>query len=208
MFVGLEAREVNLEDELTVLIDTKKYLEIFQRSSEASNCAENEVYQECGSKCVLGCRNASSSVGITLSSDECEKTECVKGCFCKDGLVRHRDKCIPIAECSERNGKAVGIESVVVFDAAPMKIFGFLRPQQCGAGGCSSGSSGVGGCGPGGCSVAASPQNCGPKGCGIYIYNHNEAINEGTENNFLKKIHWTLTFRSCNFSLSHMYMKL
>lgn len=180
VFLGLEAREVNLEDELTVLIDTKKYLEIFQRSSEASNCAENEVYQECGSACVLGCRNASLAVGITLSSDECEETECVKGCFCKEGLVRHRDKCIPIAECSERNGKAVDLEPVVVFDAAPMKIFGFLRPQQCGPSGCNAGSS-----------AAAIPQNCGPKGCGIHIYNHNEAINDGTEKNFRK--HFILT---------------
>lgn len=184
MFVGFEAREVNLDDELTVLIDTKKYLELFQRPSEASNCAENEVYQECSSKCVLGCRNASSSVGITLSSDECDKTECVKGCFCKDGLVRHRDKCIPIAECSDRNGKAIETEPVVVFDAAPMKIFGFLRPQQCGPAGCAAGNSG---CGPAGCGAIAVPQSCGPKGCGIHIYNHNEAINEGIENQFKKK---------------------
>lgn len=66
----------------------------------------NEVYQKCGSKCVLGCRYATSSVGITISKNDCDKNDCVEGCFCKTGLVRHQDKCIlpqecPIRKCSK-----------------------------------------------------------------------------------------------------------
>lgn len=150
MLAGFQAEEVNVKDDLTVLIDTKKYLELFKRSNEA-NCTENEVYQECGAICVLGCRNASSSIGITQSADECKEIECVKGCFCKEGLVRHRDKCILATEClDQRSGRAYRIPADVV---GSMKTFGLLkpRPQQCGPHGCSGGG--------------------GP----IHIHNHNEA---------------------------------
>lgn len=63
---------------------------------------EREVYQKCGSKCVLGCRYASTSSGITISKHDCEKNDCVEGCFCKTGLVRHQSKCIPALECPIR----------------------------------------------------------------------------------------------------------
>lgn len=63
---------------------------------------ENEVYQKCGNKCVLGCRYATSSSGITISKHDCEKNDCVEGCFCKTGLVRHQTKCIPASECPIR----------------------------------------------------------------------------------------------------------
>lgn len=68
------------------------------------SCAdpENEVYQKCGNKCVLGCRYATSSTGITLAKHDCEKNDCVEGCFCKTGLVRHQNKCIPASECPIR----------------------------------------------------------------------------------------------------------
>lgn len=67
-------------------------------------CADpvNEVYQQCGNKCVLGCRYASLTSGITLAKHDCEKNDCVEGCFCKTGLVRHQAKCIPAAECPIR----------------------------------------------------------------------------------------------------------
>lgn len=67
-------------------------------------CADpvNEVYQECGSKCVLGCRYTTLSAGITISKHDCEKNDCVEGCFCKTGLVRHQTKCIPASECPIR----------------------------------------------------------------------------------------------------------
>lgn len=63
---------------------------------------ENEVYQSCGNKCVLGCRYASTSSGITISKHDCEKNDCVEGCFCKTGLVRHQSKCIQPDECPVR----------------------------------------------------------------------------------------------------------
>lgn len=63
----------------------------------------NEVFQQCGSKCVLGCRfAAASSAGVTVSKNECSKNDCVEGCFCKTGLVRHQTKCIPALECPIR----------------------------------------------------------------------------------------------------------
>lgn len=67
-------------------------------------CADpvSEVYQKCGNKCVLGCRYASLTSGITLSKHDCEKNDCVEGCFCKTGLVRHQSKCIPASECPIR----------------------------------------------------------------------------------------------------------
>lgn len=105
---GFKAQNANGEDESTVLIDTRKFLKIFKNSSETSDCSANEVYQECGSKCVLSCRFVSSALGITRSKEECEQNECVKGCFCKDRFARHGEKCIAIAECSaqkERNNK-------------------------------------------------------------------------------------------------------
>lgn len=65
--------------------------------------SKNEVYQQCGSKCVPGCRYAvASSSGITISKNECNKNDCVEGCFCKTGLVRHQTKCIPAIECPIR----------------------------------------------------------------------------------------------------------
>lgn len=71
-------------------------------TNEVCADAENEVYQMCGSKCVLGCRYATTSSGITLSKNDCEKNDCVEGCFCKTGLVRHQTKCIPASECPIR----------------------------------------------------------------------------------------------------------
>lgn len=97
---------MNFEDQLTVLIDAKKFLRMFKDSDKTDNCSENEVYQKCGTKCVLSCRFASSAFGIILSKEECnEESECVQGCFCEDGLVRHGEKCIRAAECSARKGR-------------------------------------------------------------------------------------------------------
>ncbi|XP_031618162.1 cell wall protein DAN4-like [Contarinia nasturtii] len=82
----------------TVLIDAKKLLKFSQKANK-SDCGENEEYQECGKKCVLSCRYLRSTHEITLSKDDCETSECVKGCFCKKELVRSGDKCVSIAEC-------------------------------------------------------------------------------------------------------------
>ncbi|XP_038049180.1 BMP-binding endothelial regulator protein-like isoform X2 [Patiria miniata] len=54
-------------------------------------CPEGAVFAECGTPCPRTCAN----------KDEpfiCERP-CVAGCQCPDGLVMHRDRCIPTAEC-------------------------------------------------------------------------------------------------------------
>lgn len=64
---------------------------------------ENEVYQKCGGKCVMGCRYATTSPGsISISKHDCDKNDCVEGCFCKTGLVRHQTRCIQPTECPIR----------------------------------------------------------------------------------------------------------
>lgn len=177
MFLGLQARNVNLEDESTLLIDTEKYFKIFNKLSKTNECSENEVYQDCGKKCILSCRFASSALGISLSTDECEQTACVKGCFCKEGLVRHGDKCVAIAECStrtDRSNKVVETQPeqqfIIPFNQAfgqqfeqqqqqflpfqPFGIFKHIFRPGCGIGGC----------------APQTPAN-------IHIHNHNEAVN-------------------------------
>lgn len=62
-------------------------------------CQVNEVYQACGSKCILGCRYANTTAAITISRKECDKSYCLAGCFCETGLVRHQSKCIAASEC-------------------------------------------------------------------------------------------------------------
>lgn len=76
----------------------------------AKVCLDNihEVYQDCGRKCVLGCKYAFASTTISIpftgGKHECDKldTNCVEGCFCKTGLIRHQGKCIPARECPIR----------------------------------------------------------------------------------------------------------
>lgn len=136
VLLGFQAQNADLEDESTVLIDAEKFLQIFKDSNDRNECSENEVFQECGGKCVLSCRFASSALGITLSKEECEKTECVKGCFCKDGLVRHGEKCIPATECSAQKGRTDKMlesrEDQASFGPFA-RIFGMFR---CGSDGC------------------------------------------------------------------------
>lgn len=59
-------------------------------------CADpdREVYQECGNKCVLACRytsSSSSSPSISFGKHECEKNDCVEGCFCKTGAIKYEN---------------------------------------------------------------------------------------------------------------------
>lgn len=86
-------------------------------------CADpvNEVYQSCGNKCVLGCRYSSTSsviAGITLPKFDCDKNDCVEGCFCKHGLVRHQNKCIPASECPIRkcNRYEIYVSYIILFN--------------------------------------------------------------------------------------------
>ncbi|XP_031623709.1 uncharacterized protein LOC116341019 isoform X3 [Contarinia nasturtii] len=172
---GFQAKEVHLETESTILIDAKKFLEIFKKSNETNVCGENEEYLECGKKCMLSCRYSASSFGIALSEDECEKNECVKGCFCKDGLVRQRDKCVPVAECSSRQSKAFDIEMDTSYNSEPPRRFQGIKPS-CGPHGCSSSSVS---CGAGGCGSTCGPKGCTTHGNGLSIHNYNQAVASG-----------------------------
>lgn len=162
LFSGIQSRNVNLEEDLTVLIDYAKYQQFasthrhprdgnkVNTTNSTEKCADlgTEDYQKCGSKCILSCRYASLPSELTVSKDACDKNECIEGCFCKQGLVRHQDKCIPLNECPVRTNKAI---EVTFNDPIPFwKHFGlFNRPMN----------------------------GCGPKGCTqpIHIHNHNTA---------------------------------
>lgn len=116
MFLGLRSENVNGLKDFTVLIDFEKYQPFYNDLdfNEAGVCAnpETEEYRKCGNRCVLGCRHASSSSKVALSEAECDDeiaTKCVEGCFCKDGLVRHQNKCIPAKLCPTRRNKAIEI---------------------------------------------------------------------------------------------------
>lgn len=188
---------MHFEDDLTVLIDFKEYFELInahhkQNVSKVCSETENEVYEKCGKKCIAACRFASSTLKLTATKDECKKTDCIEGCFCKDGFVRYGNKCIPAAKCpvssrAIRSDKAIDVVST----ESPQSLFRhfglFMRPNGCGPSGCGGswggcGSNGCGGppmgCGPSGCG-GSPPVSCGPNGCGINIHNHNhnEALN-------------------------------
>ncbi|XP_077284921.1 zonadhesin-like [Arctopsyche grandis] len=60
----------------------------------SSNCPPrcndvNEVFNTCGSNCPPTCENRNPT---------CTE-QCVRGCFCKEGYVRHLGKCIPVRKC-------------------------------------------------------------------------------------------------------------
>lgn len=92
----------------SVLVDSKEYLGTYQGNETVSNeCAENESYDECGKNCLLTCRFVAMPLKIVVTEEDCSKSECVKGCFCKDGFVRLLNKCVPVEECPTRKGKAL-----------------------------------------------------------------------------------------------------
>lgn len=151
----MQSKHVNIEEDLTLLIDFEKYQQAVnarrhprnakhRNQTQLSICADlgREEYQKCGNKCVLGCRYDSLvSENITIT-DNCNATDCIGGCFCKDGFVRYHKKCVPAAECPTRKSKTVGMlyENPIY----PSKIFGiFQRP-----------------CGPFGCKPVIKPQAC------------------------------------------------
>lgn len=112
MLLGLQSVSVNIEDGLTVLIDSEQYkqLAINSNKQNAELCAtESEEYRRCGNKCVLACRYDLSVSGITIAKNDCDETRCVEGCFCKDGLVRYQNRCIPAKECPIRRNRAMDI---------------------------------------------------------------------------------------------------
>lgn len=177
MILGFQAEEINVENESTVFIDTEKFFKIFKNLSQTNDCSENEVFQGCGDKCILSCRFASSALRITLSKEECNKTECIKGCFCRDDFVRHGDKCIAATECSarkQRSDKMLSSQPTMYKEPLflpfqpfnqqqfqpfqPFQPFGLIKQ------------------------IFQKPPGCGLSGCppvppNIHIHNHNEAVN-------------------------------
>lgn len=118
---ALRIEPVSFEDDLTVLIDFERYQQLSFNPSNATDpnktnvevCAdlETEEYRKCGKKCISACRHAPFSSGLIVSKVDCDETKCVKGCFCKDGFVRHQNKCIMAKECPVREHKAMRMMS-------------------------------------------------------------------------------------------------
>lgn len=132
--IGLETEteNVNPNDSLTAFIDFKKYQELSNATiSKMCADAETEEYKSCGDKCVLSCQSSASQLGIIVLEKDCGNSTCVEGCFCKDGLVRHQNKCIAAKECPLRSYRA--IEFVTDGQVSFPKIFSILSRQgNCG----------------------------------------------------------------------------
>lgn len=127
----------------TVLIDFEKYQQFHQPNVVSSNktnaevCSdkENKEYRKCGNKCVLSCQYTLYSSKFPISNDNCNKSTCIEGCFCKEGYVRHYDKCILAKECPIRNARA--------HEPTSVQSGAFFRHLNigCGLRGCSTASS-------------------------------------------------------------------
>lgn len=176
---GLQSKHVTTQDDLIVLIDFNKYqllrhdkLVISSNKTSAGLCAETEQYRKCGNKCVLSCRYASSPSEIATSKKDCDKTECIEGCFCKEGFVRYQEKCIPAKDCPIRSNKAIEDETELEDSNSLEKRV--IKPG-CSGSDCS--------CSGNGCTSSSKPtkpsSSCKPPGCNtgsISIVNHNQAI--------------------------------
>ena len=57
----------------------------------SGDCPAGMVYQGCGSACATSCDNLGMSIVCAAV--------CVEGCFCPDGLVEYRDRCVDPLEC-------------------------------------------------------------------------------------------------------------
>lgn len=180
--LGLQFEHSNAQDDQTILIDFEKYQQLLRshrhpRNANALNktdsniCSDlqTEEYKKCGNHCILGCSHDRLTSGLIVSKDDCNATKCVEGCFCKDGLVRHQNKCIPAKECPGRRSKAV---EFIADNFSPFfKHLGiFSKPMQ-------SSSSGSTQCGLFLCNP---PQT-------IEIHNHNEATTGKFPHECLKK---------------------
>ncbi|KAL6422861.1 hypothetical protein ACFW04_010413 [Cataglyphis niger] len=68
----------------------KKYKPLPAPLPLPQKCQKNEVYKICGSACQPTCKNPNPIC----------KQVCVKGCFCKDGLLRNKvGKCVKSCDC-------------------------------------------------------------------------------------------------------------
>ncbi|XP_035220585.1 zonadhesin-like isoform X2 [Stegodyphus dumicola] len=71
-----------------------------EQCPKEEKCGKDEVFSECGSACPPSCANKDKQTPCTL--------QCVKGCFCKRGLVRNENgQCVRPEECpkQEKCGK-------------------------------------------------------------------------------------------------------
>lgn len=111
----MQCRHVNVEEDVTILIEFNKYQQIHPANATISSnntkpeeCIglENALYQKCGTMCISACRFIPES-DLAATLEECDTNECIDGCFCKDGFVRYQDKCILPNECPVRNNKSI-----------------------------------------------------------------------------------------------------
>lgn len=69
---------------------------------DASECGQNEVYEECGTACPVHCPSYNERGIIETGSFACVR-KCVPGCFCAAGFVRdlkRSNACVQIETCS------------------------------------------------------------------------------------------------------------
>lgn len=111
---GVQGQNAKVDEDITILIDFKKYQQLHQvkvansSKSEVCTALENGIYQKCASKCVSSCRFQIPSISdIAMTSIDCAKSECIEGCFCKIGFVRYQDKCILSKNCPTRANKSM-----------------------------------------------------------------------------------------------------
>lgn len=57
----------------------------------ASRCPAGKQYKECGTACPTTCETFGRFLGCPSA--------CVEGCFCPEGLVEYRDRCVDPLEC-------------------------------------------------------------------------------------------------------------
>lgn len=133
---------MNVEEDVTILIDFNKYQQIHPANAANSSnitkpevCAglENAVYQKCGTKCVLACRFTTIVLDLGATLKECDKNECIEGCFCKDGFVRYQDKCILPKECPIRSNKSIEFDTKMPSNPLGKRI---IKPSCSGSSGC------------------------------------------------------------------------
>lgn len=131
--LGLQSFYVSDHTDLTVRIDIKKYQSIssFDKSPEKCLDVDNREYRKCGHNCVLGCRFDTITSKNVTSEEHCNDTECVEGCFCKNGFVHFKNKCILATECPhQNNGNNTARSPRQDQSVRHLGIFG------CGPGGC------------------------------------------------------------------------
>lgn len=131
----MHSRHINVEEDVTILIDFSKYQQIHSanvtNNTKSEDCTglENAAYQKCGTKCVLACRFDPSISDVAATLKECDGNECIEGCFCNDGFVRYQSKCILPKECPVRNNKSI----VLLAKKSPSPLEKRIIRPSCGS---------------------------------------------------------------------------